>query len=72
MGQEIETTTFSPTAVAEFEARLAHETRLVREWLDAAPDEVDEASLGCEIEAWLIDKEMNPSPVNRDFLLGMD
>ncbi len=72
MGQEIDTTTFVPTAFAEFASRLAEETRLLREWLDATPNSVEASTIGCELEAWLIDSNMNPLPLNQEFLRGTD
>lgn len=68
MGQEISGTTFSAADVSEFLQRLDRETALLREWLDSGRISSAGPRLGCELEAWLVDRKMNPAPVNRNFL----
>lgn len=72
MGQEISGTTFSASDAAEFVRRLANETALLRQWLDAGRMSSGGPLVGCELEAWLVDRDMNPAPVNREFLAHLD
>ncbi len=72
MGQEISGTTFSAADAAEFRRRLERETALLRQWLESGRVSSGGPSLGCELEAWLVDREMNPAPQNRHFLARLD
>lgn len=72
MGQEISRTTFAASETAEFLRRLKCETVSLRERLDAGEMSAAGPFVGCELEAWLVDREMNPIPVNRQFLAHLN
>ena len=68
MGQELETSSFSEEDFDVFVRKLRTETDLIEAWerdgaLSKAP-----ASAGFELEAWLVDKNMLPTPENATFL----
>lgn len=72
MGQEINSTRFTDRDFREFRVRLEQETRLARD-LEAARRFDDRHPVaGFEIEAWLIDAEHRPAPVNKAFLEAFD
>lgn len=68
MGQEISRTRFSPRDYAEFQDRLAAETRRLA--AVARRGELDGAHrrIGFELEAWLLDHGGWPTPVNEAFI----
>jgi len=68
MGEEIEAQGFSREDKARFAERLAHETRLLRETF--AQDRLSRADpmLGFEIEAWILDHNHFPAPINQIIL----
>jgi len=72
MGQEIHTTHFSEDDFRRFKERLSQETELLRDWFETGhlADSVPVA--GFEIEAWLIDEDYHPKPVNQEFLERFD
>jgi len=68
MGQEIATSRFTNQDFAEFERRLREETALFARMFRDSEFSEDHGVGGCEIEAWLVDADFNPAPINRDFL----
>lgn len=72
MGQEISGTTFSAADASLFMQRLERETALLKEMLDTGRVSSCGPSAGCELEAWLVDRDMNPAPVNQEFLVRLD
>ncbi|HEB96110.1 MAG TPA: glutamate--cysteine ligase [Sedimenticola thiotaurini] len=68
MGQEISSTQFTADDFEEFGERLARETGLLEEWLESGGLASDEQVGGFELEAWLVDEEMRPSPINETLL----
>jgi gamma-glutamyl:cysteine ligase YbdK (ATP-grasp superfamily) len=68
MGQEIEYTHFRHADYLRFQRRLADETA----WLRKAEAEgalgEGELVIGLELEAWLLDEEVRPAPVNQTLL----
>ena len=72
MGDEITHSHFSKTDFERFGQRLQAETRLLGEWFrdKAFSDQVPVC--GLELEAWLIDGQGMPAPLNQAFLEKMD
>jgi len=73
MGQEIARTEFTDQDAARFAARLAAETRLLGQSLDAGRfDDGRTLMAGCEIEGWLLDRHYLPVADNESFLRRLD
>jgi len=72
MGQEIHTTQFSEDDFKRFKERLRLETELLRDWFETGHLADSEPVAGFEIEAWLIDDDYHPKPVNQEFLACFD
>ncbi len=68
MGQEIADSHFTAADFAEFSERLARETQLLGEWLEQGAFSEGEHVGGFELEAWLVDRESRPAPLNRPLL----
>jgi hypothetical protein len=69
MGQEIARTEFTADDASRFAARVAAETRLLRECLDAGRfDDRPMLVAGCEVEGWLLDRHYLPVADNESFL----
>lgn len=64
MGSEIEETRFSREDVAAFQERLRDETDLLGDWLRDGRLEDAPPRTGLELEAWLVDRQFRPAPVN--------
>ena len=72
MGQEIHSAIFSDKDFAEFHRRLARETDLLAEWLDAGAFADTGSVGGYELEAWLVDRDGLAAPENEAFLAALD
>lgn len=68
MGQEIHRIHFAPEDFARFERRLADETELLREYLSAGRFAAAGYMGGFELEAWLLDRNFFPAPINEAYL----
>jgi hypothetical protein len=68
MGREIDTTDFFDEDFKEFEKRLRNESRILRDWFDTESFEETEGHCGFELEAWLVDQNLDPYPQNEEFL----
>ncbi len=68
MGQEIESEHFQKRDFVAFERALAAETALLKKWFDEERFTDDGLVLGFELEAWLIDLQGRPAPLNASFL----
>ena len=68
MGEEIRHSHFRPRDFEVFETRLAEETRLLGRWFAEGRFSTDVPVCGLEMEAWLIDADGRPAPLNRAFL----
>lgn len=68
MGQEIETTAFTPEDFAEFHRRLALETRLLEQWFADGVFCDEHPVGGFELECCLLDAAGDPAPVNQQCL----
>ena len=72
MGQEITLTHFTKTDFADFHRKLEQETRLLEKQFARQAFSCRKPTVGFEIEAWLLDSEMRPSPVNQHFLATLN
>lgn len=68
MGQEIETASFSAEDFERFSARLTQETELLRRMFKDNMFASEHEVAGFELEAWLVDDQTCPAPVNGEFL----
>ena len=72
MGQEIGKTTFSDREFAAFQYKLEVETSLLARLVRDNGCSSQGPVTGFELEAWLVDAELNPAPRNAEFLAAMD
>ena len=68
MGQEISRSTFTRQDFRRFRARLHQETTTLSDWFHADRFAPAGGVAGFEIEAWLVDRQGQPAPLNRVFL----
>ncbi|MGD8711623.1 MAG: glutamate-cysteine ligase family protein [Thiohalophilus sp.] len=68
MGEEIQSSQFDAEDYAQFEQRLKQETALLKSWLQEGRMSSSKAQGGFELEAWLIDDQLQPAPINQTFL----
>jgi len=72
MGNEIPSSHFSDEDVANFNSRLNQETALLSDWFAQNRFAPEQQMFGYELEAWLIDKNHNPTPINEQFLKALN
>jgi len=72
MGQEIEAARFTPDDFVEYAERLRTETALLGKWFDSDIFSARDRMGGYELEAWLIDSQARPAPLNQAFLEQLD
>jgi gamma-glutamyl:cysteine ligase YbdK (ATP-grasp superfamily) len=72
MGQEIEETHFTPQDFVDYAERLRAETALLGEWFRDDVFSPRDRMGGFELEAWLVDSNAQPAPVNEEFLKILD
>jgi hypothetical protein len=72
MGDEIDRAAFTSEDFDEFARRLAQETEIAREMFRAGAFAKDAFSLGFEIEAWILDHNFFPSPINQSLLRALN
>jgi gamma-glutamyl:cysteine ligase YbdK (ATP-grasp superfamily) len=68
MGQEISATRFKKQDFARFEKRLAEETAELAQRFEQQSLSNRHAVGGFELEAWLVDREGMPAPINEEYL----
>ncbi|MGM0593858.1 MAG: glutamate-cysteine ligase family protein [Pseudomonadota bacterium] len=68
MGQEISTTRFKKQDFSLFAKRLASETALLQQCFDNKGFSRSHAVGGFELEAWLVDRQGEPAPINEPYL----
>lgn len=71
MGREIPSSHFTPEDFKEFAERLNTETQLIGEWLDQDRLAYNRM-VGYELEAWLVDHNFRPAPINERFLQALN
>ena len=67
MGQEINKSTFDDTDFVRFSSQLKQETEVLRQWFEKKHFDSSDFVAGLELEAWLIDEEFRPAPINEAF-----
>jgi len=72
MGDEIEATDFTTTDRRRFSERLAQETDLLRRCFATDRFSRNGHMIGFEIEAWIVDHNYFPAPVNQSVLEALD
>ncbi len=72
MGNEIPTSHFSLEDIEVFTNRLHKETRLVSRWFENNHFAFEQKMFGYELEAWLVDKNFRPAPINEKFLRALN
>jgi gamma-glutamyl:cysteine ligase YbdK (ATP-grasp superfamily) len=72
MGQEIGQTEFTRTDFTDYADCLRRETELLDAWFREAAFSTRDRTGGFELEAWLIDADARPAPVNAAFLQRLD
>lgn len=72
MGQEIGKTQFSDSEFERFGRRLEEETNLLSRLIREGRCSSQGPTTGFELEAWLVDADMNPAPVNAEFLAALN
>lgn len=68
MGQEISVSRFKKQDFVRFARRLDEETALLRRWFDEGCLSRRHGVGGFELEAWLVDREGRPAPINEAYL----
>ena len=68
MGQEVTSSHFQKQDFASFASRLREETALLQTWFEHGEFDNEHRVGGFEIEAWLIDRDYKPAPINATFL----
>lgn len=72
MGQELNRTDFHDEDYEVFVDRLEKETALLESWEQSGKLSHAPVSAGFELEAWLTDTALRPSPKNTDFMEAVD
>ncbi|ADE15511.1 conserved hypothetical protein [Nitrosococcus halophilus Nc 4] len=71
MGREIPSSHFSPEDFKAFTEHLNAETQLIGQWLKQGHFAYKKR-VGYELEAWLVDNNFRPAPINERFLQALD
>lgn len=72
MGQEIDNARFQQGDFDRFRRRLTDETRLLHDLMQKNAFSDQHPVAGFEIEAWLINPDMSPAPVNKAYLENLN
>ncbi|MEN8107291.1 MAG: glutamate--cysteine ligase [Pseudomonadota bacterium] len=72
MGQEIEASRFTPEDFVEYAECLRKETELLGRWFRDEIFSARDRMGGFELEAWLVDDNARPAPINDVFLKHLD
>ena len=68
MGEEIDVEQFSEQDYLRFQAKLKKENQLLQQWFEEGTLESCDPMAGFELEAWLLDENYRPAPLNERFL----
>jgi gamma-glutamyl:cysteine ligase YbdK (ATP-grasp superfamily) len=71
LGQEIDQYRFTEDDFNTYGQRLGQETELLARWFDSGRFATGPKTAGFELEAWLIDPQLHPAPVNESFMQAM-
>lgn len=72
MGNEIPSNHFHAHDLEIFTERLRQETQIVKEWFSGNTFAFKHKMFGYELEAWLIDQNFQPAPINEQFLKALN
>ena len=72
MGEEICSSNFSEEDFERFQKALDEETKMLETWFKQKKFSVSTFRAGFELEAWLIDEQYHPAPINEAFLEKLD
>lgn len=72
MGQEIAFSQFEKSDFERFHHKLKLETELLKKMIKQQAFSTRAPVAGFEIEAWIVDKNMNPAPINDTFLNSLN
>ena len=72
MGEEIRTSSFSDTDFDRFKKKLEQETEVLESWFKEKKFSSHSSRAGFELEAWLVDEQLNPAPINETFLENLN
>jgi len=72
MGQEINEVRFTQQDFDNFHHRLAQETELLAHWFDEKRFTTCTPMAGLELEAWLVNRDKQPAPINDAFLKSLN
>ncbi|WP_036246972.1 hypothetical protein [Methylobacter sp. BBA5.1] len=72
MGQEISLSQFDESDFERFYQKLKQETNLLNQLIEQNACSTRQPVAGFEIEAWLIDQNMRPSPINEYYLTTLN
>ncbi|MAT66396.1 MAG: glutamate--cysteine ligase [Gammaproteobacteria bacterium] len=72
MGQEIQQYHFTTADFDSFRTRMQDETRQLAQWFRDGAFSTRDRVIGLELEAWLIDREARPAPINTEYLRRLD
>ena len=68
MGTEVSSSRFNKQDFRAYGERLAKETTVLEEWLQGGVFTEEHPKGGFELEAWLVDRNCFPAPLNEEFL----
>jgi gamma-glutamyl:cysteine ligase YbdK (ATP-grasp superfamily) len=72
MGQEIASSYFTERDFQQFDQRLRQETALLEQWFQARRFADEPSIAGFELEAWLVDRNGQPAPLNQPYLARLN
>ena len=72
MGQEISLSAFDKSDFDNFYKKLKSETKLLKKMIEQDLFSTRTPVAGFEIEAWILDKDMQPAPINDHFLATLN
>jgi len=72
MGQEIASSYFTERDFQQFDQRLRQETTLLEQWFQAGRFADEPSIAGFELEAWLVDRNGQPAPLNQPYLARLN
>ena len=72
MGEEVSSSQFSEADFQRFNHQLDSETKLLAEWMQQGHFSDTGIKAGFELEAWLVDRNFAPAPINSEFIRAMD
>jgi len=72
MGQEIDNIKYDSSDFERFSHRLQQETKLLKQLIESDSCSLSPPMAGFEIEAWLVDQNMQAAPINDHYLASLN